>query len=199
MNNKNALIIIAKSPQKGSVKTRLTGHMSDKKILSLYTQLLENTIEKLKEVSGTDTFIAYPPESSKTYFLQFGLTLIPLTTNDLGSNMCHAFMEVFHKGYKKAALVGADIPELSASIVLRAFDELSEKDIVFGPAEDGGYYLVGMKKMIRAVFEDIPWSTDQTLKRSIEQATRFGYSTGLTHTLHDIDTIEDVKQSGYLM
>jgi rSAM/selenodomain-associated transferase 1 len=197
MNNENALIIIAKSPQKGSVKTRLKGHMSDSKILSLYTQLLESTIEKLKGVPGTDTFVAYSPESSKTYFSKFGVALIPLITRDLGHNMCHAFREVFRRGYKKAALVGADIPDLSSSVVLRAFDVLSENDIVFGPAEDGGYYLVGMKKLIRGIFEDIPWSTDQTLKKSIEQASRFGHRTGLTDTLRDIDTIEDFKQSGY--
>lgn len=197
MNNENAVIIIAKSPQNGSVKTRLKGHMSDSKILSLYTQLLENTIEKLRAVPGTDTFIACSPAGSKTYFLRFGVNLIPLTTNNLGHNMCYAFQEVFRRGFKKAALVGADIPDLSVPVVLRAFDVLSEKDIVFGPAEDGGYYLIGMKKLIKTVFDNIPWSTDQTLKRSIEQASLSGHSTGLTDTLSDIDTIEDVKKSGY--
>ena len=110
--------------------------------------------------------------------------------------MCEAFEEVLNSGYKKAALVGADIPDLSAEIVLKAFDLLSDKDLVFGPAEDGGYYLVGMNRLIREIFKNVPWSSDQTLSRSLQEAKKYGYTTGFTETLNDIDTIEDVKSSG---
>ncbi len=194
--NKNALIIIAKYPEKGRVKTRLKGHMSDEEIVRLYTTLLERTIKELRSISGIDTFIAFAPQSSRDYFSEFKLRLIPLHKEGLGKRMLEAFEEVFLSGYKKAALVGADIPDLSVNLVFEAFNVLSDKDLVFGPAKDGGYYLIGMSRLIREVFENVPWSSDQTLNRSLVEANKNGYSSGFTETLNDIDTIEDVKSSG---
>lgn len=196
--NKSALIIIAKYPEKDNVKTRLKGLIPDDKRLELYVNLLNSTIEKLGRVAGVDTFIAFAPENAKEYFSQFNVGLIPLYTADLGTRMFEAFTEVFNSGYKKAALVGADIPDLSASIILDAFTVLSDNDLVYGPAKDGGYYLVGMRKLIKEVFESVPWSSSQTLNKSLKQARNFGYSAGFTETLSDIDTIEDVKKSGLI-
>lgn len=197
MKNSNALIIIAKYPEKGLVKTRLSGFMPDDKILELYKFLLEQTIRKLKDIPGVDSYIAYAPEHAKEYFSHFGTGLICLSTGNLGINMSHSFDVIFQKGYKKAVLVGADIPDLSESIILHAFDLLTDNDIVFGPAEDGGYYLVGMKKLIREMFENVTWSSDQTLGESMEQAGKSGHTVGHTKTLRDIDTIEDVKNAGF--
>jgi rSAM/selenodomain-associated transferase 1 len=194
--NRNALIIIAKYPEKESVKTRLKDFMSDKERVDLYVSLLQRTIRELRAVPGVDTFIAFAPPGSRDYFLEFNLGLIPLHKGDLGKRMCEAFEEVFNSGYKKAALVGADIPDLSAETVLKAFDILSDKDLVFGPAKDGGYYLAGMNRMIGEVFKNVPWSSDQTLSRSLQEAKKYGYTCGSTETLNDIDTIEDVKSLG---
>lgn len=198
MDNNNALIIIAKYPSKGSVKTRLKGHMPDNQILSLYTHLLESTIAELRSIPGVDTFIAYAPDHAKEYFSNFKLSLIPLSDGDIGARMYSAFQFVFSKGYQNAALVGADIPDLSPNHILSAFDVLSSHDLVYGPAKDGGYYLVGMKEAIKDLFVNIPWSSDQTLKKSLEKAGRSGYSFELTETLSDIDTIDDVKRAGLL-
>jgi len=196
--NTDALIIIAKHPEKGKVKTRLNGHLSDDKIVELYIYLLNNTVRKLKAVPGIDTFIAFAPEGARDYFTEFGVRTISLPDGDLGSRMLHAFQEVFHTGYQKASLVGADIPDLSVPIIRKSIELLSGNDIVFGPAKDGGYYLVGMRKLLREIFEDVPWSSGQTLEKSLEQARRFGYSVAFTEMLSDIDTIEDVKRAGLL-
>ena len=193
--NRNALIIIAKYPEKESVKTRLKGLMPDNKRLQLYITLLNHTLRKLGSIPGVDTFIAFAPENAGEYFKQFNVKLIPLHEGDLGKRMFEALREVFGSGYQRASLVGADIPDLCDSIILDSFDILSENDLVYGPAEDGGYYLVGMRKLIKEVFENVPWSSDQTLGKSLEQAGRFGYRTGFTRMLSDIDTIEDVKRS----
>jgi len=195
--NKNALIIIAKYPEKGKVKTRVRG-LSDDQRVELYKKLLTLTMKKLSSIPAIDTFIAFAPESAEEYFIHFGIKLIPLPERDLGAGMFRAFERVFSAGYKKAALVGADIPDLSPSIVLNAIDLLSTHDLVFGPAADGGYYLVGMRKLIKEVFEDVPWSSDQTLKKSLDQSKKFNYSIGFTVTLRDIDTIEDIKKTGLL-
>lgn len=197
--NTKALIIIAKRPENGKVKTRLNGFLSRDKILRLYTYLLDHTVEKFRKIPGVTTFIAFAPESAGEYFSRFNLRTIPLVWSDLGTTMFHAFREVFNAGYKKTVLVGADIPDLSVPTILKAFDLLSDNDLVYGPAEDGGYYLIGMTKLIREVFDAVPWSSGETLKKSLEQAHRSGYSTALTDTLSDIDTIEDVKKSGLLI
>ncbi|RJQ45301.1 MAG: glycosyltransferase [Nitrospiraceae bacterium] len=196
--NTNALIIIAKYPEKGQVKTRLNGHLSDEDILKLYISLLKQTVSKLNNIPYADTFIAFAPANAEDYFLHFGVSLIPLNEGDLGVRMFNSFNHVFSSGYKKAVLVGADIPDITPAIIQKAFDILSGNDTVFGPAKDGGYYLVGMRKLIREIFLNVPWSSAQTLKKSIEQANKFGYSAGLTEMLSDIDTIEDVKRAGLL-
>lgn len=197
MNN-NALIIIAKHPEIGQVKTRLNGHIPNEKILEIYISLLEQTVSKLKTVPGADTFIAYAPAPAEQYFSRFGPGLIPLPEGDLGMRMFHAFKEVLHSGYRKAVLVGADIPDLSASIIQTAFKLLSDNDIVYGPAKDGGYYLVGMNSLVKEIFVHVPWSSDLTLQKSIEQATKYGYSVAFTEMLSDIDTIKDAKRAGLL-
>jgi len=197
VKNRDALIIIAKYPETGHVKTRLNGFMPDDKILELYKYLLDQTIHNLGTIPGVDTYIAFTPEHAEEYFSRFGTGLLRLSGGDLGLNMSHSFDMIFKKGYQKAALVGADIPDLSASIILHAFDLLSDNDLVYGPAEDGGYYLVGMRKLIKEVFENVPWSSDNTLRKSLEQAERSGYTVGFTKTLRDIDTIEDVQKAGF--
>ena len=196
--NKNALIIIAKYPEEGSVKTRLKGVLSDQERLKLYVTLLKHTVEKLKAIRGVDTFIAFAPEGSRKYFSQFNVGLISLHKGDLGIRMFEAFNKVFDIGYQKAALVGADIPDLSASIILNAMNILSDNKLVYGPAKDGGYYLVGMSRLIKEVFEDVPWSSDQTLKNSLSKADECNYSVGFTETLSDIDTIDDLKRAGLI-
>ncbi|NOZ69686.1 MAG: glycosyltransferase [Deferribacteres bacterium] len=196
--NSNALIIIAKYPEKGKVKTRLKGLISDNKRVELYVNLLNQTMHKLGKIPGIDTFIAFAPESAGEYFSRFNVRLIPMQEGDLGAGMFHAFREVFNAGYEKAALVGADIPDISPSIILSAFDALSGSDLVYGPAKDGGYYLVGMRKLIREVFRDVPWSSEKTLRKSLYQAGRYGYSVALIEILNDIDTIDDAVRAGLL-
>lgn len=196
--NDNALIIIAKYPEKENVKTRLKGLMPDGKRLALYVSMLENTLNKLRSIPDVDTYIAYAPESATDYFRRFGVGLILLPEGDLGGRMFHSFREVFKAGYHRAALVGVDIPDLSSTIILKAFALLSLDDIVYGPAKDGGYYLVGMGKLIKEIFEDVPWSSDQTLNRSVEKARQFGYSVAFTETLSDVDTIDDARRSGLI-
>jgi rSAM/selenodomain-associated transferase 1 len=195
MNN-NALIIMAKYPDQRSVKTRLRGFMSDEKRLQLYVFMLESMITKMKSIREVDTFVAYTPMSSDSYFAQFGLRKFPQSDGDLGMRMLSAVTKVLNEGYEKVLTVGVDIPDLSASIVSSAFELLNESDIVFGPARDGGYYLVGLKAPTDEIFRGVKWSTNLTLKQSVEKAERSGYRVSFTETLSDIDSIDDVRRSG---
>jgi rSAM/selenodomain-associated transferase 1 len=198
VKNENALIIIAKRPRAGHVKTRLNGHLPETKIVEIYSFLLEQTIRKLRSIKDVDTFIAYAPESAGEYFAHFGIELIQLDESDLGAGMFKAFHSVFSAGYRKVVLIGADIPDVSPAIILNALQLLSTKDLVFGPARDGGYYLIGMRKLINEVFDKVPWSSDQTLEISLRRSKQHNYSVGFTETLSDIDTIDDVKRAGLL-
>jgi rSAM/selenodomain-associated transferase 1 len=193
----HALIIIAKYPENGEVKTRIQG-LNDSQRVALYTKLLEHTMRRLSSLPEIDTFIAYAPEDAGDYFSRFDVKLIALSKGDLGERMYEAFQNVFALGYRKASLVGADIPDLTGSIIQQSFHILTDHDLVFGPAQDGGYYLVGMSSLIQEVFIDVPWSSDKTLEKSLQQAKHYGYSAGLLETLYDIDTLEDVKKAGLL-
>jgi len=197
MKNLNALIIIAKYPEKGLVKTRIKG-LSDEQRVDLYTRLLNDTMEKLSSIPGVDTYIAFAPENTKKYFSRFQVGLIPLSDGDLGQRMYEAFHETFQRGYEKVSLAGADIPGLSESIVMDSFNQLSDNDLVYGPARDGGYYLIGMRKLIKDVFNNVPWSTDSTLEISIKNAEKAVCSVSLITELSDIDTFEDAKNHGLL-
>jgi rSAM/selenodomain-associated transferase 1 len=198
MKKNNALIILAKYPDPDEVKTRLIGSMPDKKRLELYVYLLDNTVRKLMTVPGVDSFISYSPRSSERYFSGFGLEVFPQSEGDIGERMFNAINLVLGSSYQRAVLVGVDIPDISDMIVLKAFELLLDCDIVFGPVRDGGYYLVGLKTPIREIFRDVEWSTEKTLKQSMEIASACGYRVALTETLDDIDTIEDVNKAGFL-
>jgi rSAM/selenodomain-associated transferase 1 len=197
MRNRNALIIISKYPEKGAVKTRING-LSDEQRVALYDRLLNTTMSKLSFIPGVDTFMAFAPSDAEEYFSRFSVDLIPLDKDDLGRSMYQAFCFVFQQGYEKVSLAGADIPDLSVSIINDSFNKLSENDLVFGPAKDGGYYLVGMKEPVGEVFRNIPWSSSKTLEASIKNAEQAGYTVGLITTLSDIDTIEDAKELGLI-
>lgn len=198
MKNRRALVIFAKSPNRSPVKTRLALHLSDARRIGLYISLLEGTVRKLGRIEGVDTFISYSPAEEGRYFARFGLRMFPQSRGDIGRRMHNALKRVLGLGYEKAALVGVDIPELSDPLVLRAFDLLSESDVVFGPARDGGYYLVGLRKPCAEIFEGIEWSTCNTLMQSVERASELGLRTGLMEVLSDIDTPEDLENSDLL-
>lgn len=192
MNNKNALIILAKNPVRGKVKTRLAIHIGKDKTLKLYEKLLENTFLRSKDLN-CDKYLFLSDfrdvglfDNSYRQFIQKG--------NDIGERMKNAFDKVFGSGYDKIVLTGTDIPELDEDILNTAFEKLSESDIVLGPAADGGYYLIGMKKFSGYVFKNIEWSTDKVLSKTIENINERKDGFCLLKELNDLDDIEDLKK-----
>jgi rSAM/selenodomain-associated transferase 1 len=192
VKNRNALIIFAKSPAGGNVKTRLASHLNENKRLKLYTALLDGTVEKLRDIPGADTLISYAGDGE--YFGNFGLRMFPQAGGDLGRKMHIAIDKVLGEGYLKAVLVGVDIPGLSDEIIRKAFNLLEDCDAVFGPARDGGYYLVGLKAPTEEIFNGIEWSTEATLKQTLAKAESTGLKVSLTDTLSDIDRPEDLEK-----
>jgi hypothetical protein len=194
--NRHALIIMAKAPEADNVKTRLKGSLSDQERLELYEGLLKGTIDKLRDLPGIDTFITFSPSSSKDYFNAFGLQLFAQEGQGLGERMHYAISHIIDKGYARVALVGVDIPKLSHKEIFESMELLEFADVVFGPARDGGYYLVGMNAPHPEVFKDIPWSTPDTLLKSLDQTAGAGLLCAMGPVLSDLDTPEDLKREG---
>ncbi len=189
--SKTALIIFQKNEILGRVKTRLATSVGDENALKIYKILINHTHSVSKEIE-TDRFVFYSdfiPEkgfASQRFFkerLQKG--------KDLGERMRNAFETVFSEGYNHVIIIGTDCVDLMPNHIQKAFSKLDQNDAVLGPAYDGGYYLLGLKKLIPEIFEEIDWSTDQVLNQTLTKLQELNYSIGIIDTLSDIDNIAD--------
>ncbi|MEP6700956.1 MAG: TIGR04282 family arsenosugar biosynthesis glycosyltransferase [Bacteroidota bacterium] len=190
---KEVLIVFAKNPDAGKVKTRLAASIGNEAALFVYQNLLAHTVSITKELP-VEKFVFY----SENVILQdiwddkhFSKQV--QAGNDLGERMKNAFADTFQKGYNKSVIIGTDCPELNAGIIIKAFDYLDLYDVVIGPAEDGGYYLLGMKQLHSQVFENINWSTDAVFEETRMKCDTLKLNYALLPVLRDIDRVEDLK------
>lgn len=189
---KELLIVFVKNIKLGKVKTRLAKTIGDLMAFEVYKELVETTemaTEKIaadKRIYFSDVVIdAKWPGCEK--MLQVG--------EDLGVRMKNAINEGLEDGYEKVVLIGSDLPDIHDGILRASFDALGTKEVVFGPAEDGGYYLVGMKKMHSCIFENKPWSTESLLGLTQKELEENGVSIATLTELNDIDTFDDLEKS----
>lgn len=189
---KPALVIFAKNPVPGQVKTRLCPPLSPEECAALYRCMLIDTVSRVRSLKA-DTIIFYDGEAG-FFQQQFpALQLIRQEGSSLGERLSHAFATVHALGYGPTVVIGTDAPDLPVSFIAQAFEQLrQDRDLVFGPAEDGGYYLVGLKAPCRCVFEDIPWSTSEVLEKSLDRAEEAALSLGLLPGWYDVDNIDDL-------
>ena len=110
---------------------------------------------------------------------------------DLGSRMENAFSELFNLGYEKVMIIGSDLLDLNQQLIDYAFDQLTSNDVVIGPSKDGGYYLLGMKKIHEYIFKNKTWGTETVLKETLNDLLNIDVE--LLEELNDIDTFEDMK------
>jgi hypothetical protein len=191
----NALIIFVRNSELGKVKTRLAKTIGNEKALEVYQDLLFHTMS-VTQMVDCDKFVFYDKSTavndiwSSNFFekkIQRGV--------DLGVKMQNAFEELFNIGYKNCIIVGSDLFDLQTKHITDAFHKLERNHAVIGPAEDGGYYLLGLKKIIPALFSDKNWGTETVLKDTLKNLSY--YSVGFLEVLNDIDTIEDLEKSNY--
>lgn len=190
MNNA-ALIIFQKNAVLGKVKTRLGASIGDEKALEVYNWLTSYTHDQVKGLM-VDKFLFYSdfiPEHSPGDFLGYQFKL--QSGISLGNRMSNAFDLLFSKGYKNVVIIGTDCPDLTTEDLNQAFLNLSQADLVIGPAKDGGYYLIGLSKSIPDLFEDIPWSTSQVLDKTLERANSLKIDYAFLKVLSDIDILQD--------
>jgi len=195
--NKEALVIFAKNPVKGKVKTRLAKDIGEQKALEVYKKLLQLNYLNTKDLN-CKKFIYYSEFADKDLF-DISYEIKIQSDGDLGIKMRNAFTEIFNSGYDKAILIGTDCPGLKMDIIRQAFDSLDNFDLVFGPANDGGYYLIGMKHANDYLFENIKWSTKFVLEDSIAKVRGKILKHILLETLSDVDTSEDLLKVNELL
>lgn len=193
---KNALILFAKYPKPGQVKTRLAKKVGEEKAAHVYQRFLFELCEAHQK-KDYDLIIAFSPSGKEKAFR--GL-LKPYVSDEtrfyaqegdgLGERMYCAFKA--HKKYEKMVLIGSDLSDLKEATVQEAFRLLDQTDVVLGPACDGGYYLIGMKKAFD-IFQGISWSTSSVLKEQLKNIREKKLSYHLLAVRRDIDTMEDLE------
>ena len=197
---KNYLMVFVKNLLPGTVKTRIAKDIGMDAALEVYKELLNYTAEVADKVDAekTDKGIyynqyveLYDDWDSEQYqkHVQVG--------DKLGDKMLHAFTEAFERGYEKVVIIGSDTLEIEVSHIQEAYTALDKHDVVFGPAEDGGYYLLGLNNIFPAIFEEKEYSHEHVLNEALDEEEKWGMSFHLLDKLHDIDTMEDLKRAGY--
>ena len=192
-NSKEALIVFAKNPVHGNVKTRLAADIGDDKAFEIYLKLLYRTYANTKNLA-CDKFLFLSEKKDEDLFDENFIQYLQ-KGNDLGEKMKNAFCEILTLGYDRIIIIGTDCPELDGKILTVAFEKLSEYDFVLGPANDGGYYLFGLKSKSDYLFEDIEWSTEKVLQQTIDKMESQNRSFFLLKELTDIDNISDLDRS----
>ena len=194
-SRKNTLIIFARYPRAGEVKTRLGAEIGMEKAAEVYRQLAEGTFAIAGELAGmVRSCLFYEPSASIHEMRKWvgdGLELFPQEGEDLGERMRNVFRKVFDEGANASLIVGTDIPDLDAGLVRKGFEHLEREPVVVGPSVDGGYYLLGMQKGVGDLFSGVRWSSQHVLADTLARVSNLGLSCGLLPELADIDTKED--------
>lgn len=185
------LLILTRNPELGKCKTRLATTVGDRAALEIYQFLLQHTVSFTKHLK-VEKWVYYSEEiweddiwDNERYQkkLQIG--------KDLGERMQNAFKNGFHAGFEKIIVIGSDMYNLAQDDLEEAFSTLETHDYVVGPAEDGGYYLLGMKSLNQSLFQDKEWGTDTVLADTLQDLK--AENVALLDEKNDVDYYEDIK------
>ncbi|MGQ0713053.1 MAG: TIGR04282 family arsenosugar biosynthesis glycosyltransferase [Gemmatimonadaceae bacterium] len=194
MNHRNALVIFARAPEPGQVKTRIAAELGAMAAVEIYRTLATRVISAALAGTSYRVTVAYSPrdgESVVRAWLGPSPALRPQCDGDLGARMACAVGDELARGAERVIVIGTDCPEVTPAVIEDAFARLERSDVVLGPAADGGYYLIGMSRLHRALFDDVPWSSPDTLRVTRERARASGLRVELLGELRDVDTASD--------
>lgn len=192
------ILFFVKYPEPGHVKTRLAACIGAEVATELYRAFIIDILSTLK-IGGLPFHICFYPEEKKQLIINWlgrEYHYVPQRGNNLGDRMKHGFADTFAKGYKRVIIIGSDAPDVPLSILKESLDALTRHDVVIGPSQDGGYYLIGFRDetFVSGVFDNIPWSTPSvygtTLSLLHHQKHRKIY---VLPQWNDVDTIDDIK------
>ncbi|WP_405412687.1 TIGR04282 family arsenosugar biosynthesis glycosyltransferase [Maribacter sp. Asnod1-A12] len=190
-NSNNLLLIFTRNPELGKGKRRLAATVGDQAAFDIYKFLLNHTVGITKNLYA-EKLVYYSEEIWENDIWnnqKFGKKV--QVGDDLGIRMANAFQEGFKNGYQKIIIIGSDMLDLSQEDLENAFKSLEKNDFVVGPAEDGGYYLLGMKKYLPELFSNKTWGTETVLKNTLSNLKN--ETTAILETKNDVDYYEDIK------
>jgi hypothetical protein len=189
------LIIFVKAPRPGEVKTRIAASIGAQAACNAYLALVEVLIGNLRTL--TNVQIRYTPDDA---LLEIPQWVQPTWTTarqghgDLGERLTKAFDDAFSSGAQRVVIIGSDCPEITHEDIESAWAALEDHDVALGPAEDGGYWLIGLRSPQPALFEKIPWSSNTVFEETLLRAKTRQLVVRILRKLSDVDTIEDLGQ-----
>jgi len=197
IKKKDAIIIFAKYPKHGNVKTRLAKTLGENVATKFYISCASHVFkESLKLKRTVVPFLFHPDQEQSNELKNWagGKFIYKIQDGaDLGQRMSNALAEVFKNNFEKVLIIGTDIPDLSSDLINQALSQLDKNDIVIGPSTDGGYYLLGMKKFHPDLFNNIQWSSAEVLNKTLDIIIQKELKFCLLTELMDIDTEADLK------
>jgi hypothetical protein len=193
---RRALLVIAKRPAAGQTKTRLCPPLSGVEAANLYECMLRDTLETARTVPGVELLIAYAPTTEAAYFRQLapGFELVPQIGNDLGERLDNVLTHCLTNGYQQAVIMDSDSPTLPAANLMCAFQALDDADVVLGPCDDGGYYLIGLTQPRPRLLREVAMSTAHVLEDTLALARQDALRVGLLPAWYDVDTVSELTR-----
>jgi hypothetical protein len=191
-----AVAIMAKAPRAGTVKTRLCPPLSPREAAALARGFLRDRIAQVRDLTGVSPAIAYTPASARDLFERLApdFALTPQDGADLGARMRSTLAALLSSGHQAAVAIGTDTPTLPTRVIQHAVELIAsgDVDVVLGPAEDGGYYLIGVRADHPTLFDDVPWSTTAVLEITLSRARAAGLRVACVSPWRDVDTPDDL-------
>jgi rSAM/selenodomain-associated transferase 1 len=192
----NALLVVAKRPTPGHTKTRLTPPLTPETAAQLYEAFLRDTLDIMRAVEDVQPIICYLPEDAEGYFRSLApdFALLPQQGVDLGPRLDNALTHCLSDGYARAVIMDSDSPTLPTAYLSHAFQALDTADVVLGPCEDGGYYLIGLKRPAPRLLREVRMSTPDVVADTLALAEAEGLSVIQLPPWHDVDTVAELDR-----
>lgn len=193
---KRALLVIAKRPRPGRTKTRLTPPLSPEQASQLYECFLRDTLNLARTVPAVTRFILYAPPAESAYFRRFApdFGLLAQTGHGLGERLDNGLTHCLNNGFEQVVVMNSDGPTLPATHLSQAFTLLDDVDVVLGPSEDGGYYLIGLTRPQPQLLREVQMSTPRVLRDTLALAEEERLRVSLLPRWYDVDTIDDLQR-----
>ena len=190
------LIVFAKEPVNGTVKTRLRNCFSDNDLIRLYKAFIKDTLAVANDIRNARKILAFSSRTAPRFLKSVagGFEMIEQKGRTLGDRIHNAFLYAKNNKAEKIVIIGSDSPTLAHDVIQRAFRKLDSCDIVLGPAADGGYYLVGMRESHRALFKGIKWSCRSVLDNTLTRAKQLGKKIAQLNSWYDVDDCDSLAR-----
>ena len=194
--SRRALLVIAKRPAPGRTKTRLSPPLLPEQAADLFECFLRDTLDVARAVPGVSRWVHYGPDDAAGYFEQLApdFGLLPQVGESLGPRLDQVLTRCLEDGFERAVIMDSDSPTLPPAYIENAFAELDAADVVLGPCEDGGYYLIGLKRPQPWLLREVRMSTPHVLRDTLDLAQQDGLRVALLPSWYDVDTAQELER-----